>query len=207
MSVRQKENGKWMVDIHHGPHQRFYKMCPKNVKTREQAVVYETEYHKLLKGKKRQQHRRGFANGFKETFFQKLIRARPSAFFSEALIAQADVSKWRLNGNEPDILFVDLNGRVVIVEVQMETLNREHTYKLLEYRDEIERHLEVKDARMIAVVIGGDCPSRRKDFLKKHGIELLSMDYPEIEKIILSLVCPEFLVPIVVNKTACNNAK
>lgn len=125
-----------------------------------------------------------------EKFYERLIEKFPSFFLNEDLRFIEKPPK--LQRLLPDSFFSSNNGSYVLVEIQKERLDRTHAYKILEYRDKLEKYLkdsnENPSVRMIEVVIGDICSPERREFLKKYGIELVLLPIQEIEKIILKLL-------------------
>ncbi len=129
---------------------------------------------------------------FSEKFYELLIERFPVQFIGKQLtfIDKPPV----LNKLLPDSLFASADGSFVVVEIQKERLDRTHAYKILEYRDKLEKCL-VKDGSipniaMMVVVIGDICSAERKEFLDKYGIELVILPLQQIEEIILNLLNP-----------------
>lgn len=127
---------------------------------------------------------------FSEKFFEILIERFPSQFLGEKL---KFISKPPyLDKLIPDSLFTSTDNSYVIVEIQKERLDRTHAYKILEYRDKLEKHFSGSSSlphiRMMVVVIGDICPAEREEFLKKYGIELILLPISKIEEKILTLL-------------------
>lgn len=127
---------------------------------------------------------------FSEKFFELLIESFPAIFLEEELefIAKSPILEKLI----PDSLFAAKDGTYVVVEIQKNRLDRQHAYKILEYRDKLELKLKRANTdarvRMLEVVIGENCSHERRHFLEKYGIELKMIPISIIEEKILSLV-------------------
>ncbi len=128
---------------------------------------------------------------FSEKFYELLIESYPAQFLGKELtfIDKPPV----LNRLLPDSLFASANGSFVVVEIQKKRLDRTHAYKILEYRDKLEKCLAkdglIPNIAMMVVVIGDICSAERQEFLDKYGIELIILPFQKIEKTILNLLC------------------
>ena len=129
-------------------------------------------------------------NNFSEKFFELLFEKHPNKFLGEDLVFIETPSE--IHRLIPDSLFATKDGNYVVLEIQKGRLDRNHSYKLLDYRDKIEARLSQNDKpiniRMVVVVIGDDCTLERKSFLEKYNIELKLLPISEIEKKILALL-------------------
>lgn len=77
--------------------------------------------------------------------------------------------QYRIEGYIFDLLFEDRHGAKLIVEIQKGTLDREHTYKILDYYDEF-RESHPKDFIEL-MVMANKIPDERKKRLRSLGIE------------------------------------
>ena len=70
---------------------------------------------------------------YNEKLVEEIVKEFPKEFLGEELelIAQQPT----LGGFRPDLIFCNKEGRAVIVEIQLNALDRVHLYKSLEYRD------------------------------------------------------------------------
>lgn len=99
---------------------------------------------------------------------EDMIASDPEHFLSEAGLVlssrQLSIGHYRF-----DLLFRDRHDGKLLVELQRGTLDRNHTYKILDYYDEYKsRHPEeFVDVMVVANMI----PSERKQRLRAHGIE------------------------------------
>jgi hypothetical protein len=115
---------------------------------------------------------------FSEKFMEECIHAAPAAFAGEDL--KIVFRQVRLNGFVPDLILTDSNGRTVILEIQMNALDRYHLYKSLEYRDLWALQEQGNTPRVILLCETMD--SRFEPLIKTHGVELLQMDRGEFIK-------------------------
>jgi hypothetical protein len=124
------------------------------------------------------------SKSFSEKFFEVLIEKHPKHFLGEDLVFIETPSQ--IQRLIPDSLFASKDGAYVVLEIQKGALDRNHTYKLLDYRDKVESRLSQPGkpvvVRMMVVVIGDDCTIERKLFLEKYKIELKLLPLVEIEK-------------------------
>jgi RecB family endonuclease NucS len=70
---------------------------------------------------------------FSERFMEDCIDEAPDAFiegFGTMIARQGSIAGFR-----PDLLFRDTSGKLCILEIQKQALDRSHLYKCLEYRD------------------------------------------------------------------------
>lgn len=127
---------------------------------------------------------------FSEKFYELLIEKFPKEFLNEELKTLKKTPV--LEGLIPDSIFIEDDGTYVVVEIQKELLDRQHAYKILEYRDKLEIKLKkasiTAKIRMIAVVIGEQCSPERRIYLNKYGISLKFIPIKKIEEIILKLL-------------------
>lgn len=135
---------------------------------------------------KEKQKRKYFSEKFYETIFERY----PKLFLGEDLSFVETPSQ--IQGLIPDSLFATKDDGYVVVEIQKELLDRNHTYKILDYRDKIEARLSQNgthiNIRMMVVIIGDECSLERKSFLEKYNIELKVLPVSQIEKKILTLL-------------------
>jgi hypothetical protein len=109
---------------------------------------------------------------FCEKFMEDCVHAAPAAFAGEDLkIVSRQV---RLNGFVPDLILTDSEGRVVILEIQMNALDRYHLYKSLEYRD----LWALQEPGMVprVILLCETMDGRFEPLIRTHGIELLQID-------------------------------
>jgi hypothetical protein len=128
---------------------------------------------------------------FSEKFYELLIENFPDSFFEEKL-EFVDEPLYRNKLYIPDSLFLDSNGDYVVVEIQKGRLDRTHAYKILEYRDLIEKRSKTKGiekrVRMMVILVGDLAGIDRREFLNKYGIELLLISINKVEEVILKLL-------------------
>lgn len=106
-------------------------------------------------------------NAFSEKLMEDAIVANPFKFIKEdglTLIAR----QYRISSYIFDLLFEDRHGGKLIVEIQKGTLDRTHTYKILDYYHEFKEKnpFEYIDIMVIANII----PHERKKRLGDLGI-------------------------------------
>ena len=95
------------------------------------------------------------------------------------------------HGFRPDLIFRDLGGKIVVVEIQLMALDRHHFYKTLEYRDYI---MEVNDEIQVRViVICNSIPNRFNRLLRAHNVEHIILSKSEFMQK-LSRVEPKIII-------------
>jgi hypothetical protein len=114
-----------------------------------------------------------------EDDMERAIISNPEKFIGEEglklISRQHHVGKYIF-----DLLFEDRHGGKLIVELQKGTLDREHTYKILDYYDE---YKEANPEHFIdLMVIANNIPAERKKRLSSLGIafrEISASEFPE----------------------------
>lgn len=103
-----------------------------------------------------------------ERMMEDAIAANPQKYLGEEgleLLAR----QYRIGSYIFDLLFRDRHGAKLIVEIQRGTLDRNHTYKIIDYYDEYkERHPEEFVELM---VVANKIPPERQRRLTSYGIE------------------------------------
>lgn len=127
---------------------------------------------------------------FSEKFFELLIEKYPYEFLGgDYRNIKAPV---RLKGLFPDTFLEDANGNYWVLEIQKGRLDRNHTYKILDYRDKMENELRkttvTAKVRMMVVLIGDQCLPDREIFLQKYGVKFIKLPMKQVEKIILKIL-------------------
>ncbi len=87
--------------------------------------------------------------------------------------------QYRIGGYVFDLLFEDRHGAKLIVELQRGTLDRYHTYKILDYYDECK--LQNPDHFVELMIIANKITRERRDRLSSYGIafkEIPASDFP-----------------------------
>ncbi len=111
-----------------------------------------------------------------EQLMEDKIADEPSKYIGEEglkLVArQYTIGQYRF-----DLIFEDRHGAKLIVELQRGTLDRNHTYKILDYYDEY-KEAHPKDFIEL-MVIANTIPQERKARLSAHGISF--KEIPESE--------------------------
>lgn len=70
-----------------------------------------------------------------------------------------------------DLLFEDRHGAKIIVEIQRGTLDRNHTYKILDYFDEYKKNNSRNFIELM--IVANKITRERRDRLKSYGITFL----------------------------------
>jgi|GEM_PF-3840768 len=86
--------------------------------------------------------------------------------------------QYRIEGYIFDLLFEDRHGAKLIVEIQKGTLDREHTYKILDYYDGF-RDKHPKEFIEL-MVIANKIPDERKKRLRSWGVEFREIPIEEL---------------------------
>jgi hypothetical protein len=104
---------------------------------------------------------------FDEKVMEDLIAAYPERYLGESGLRLLD-RQLRVGPYRFDLIFQDRTGAKLIVEIQKGTLDREHTYKILDYYDEYKERnpKEFVEVMLVANII----PSERKHRLTARGI-------------------------------------
>lgn len=181
MALRQTTKGKWVYDRTHGRAVRFRITLPENIRTHLQAEEYVKCFYM----------RKDKIENYKEKFFELIIEKYPSEFINEDNISFVN-KPFSLSHLLPDSIFIDKNGNYLVVEIVLNRLDRMHTYKILEYRDQYEKKLQEhgmsNNVRAIMIIIGGSFPISRKIFLDKYNIELKHYTLKQMQQKILKLL-------------------
>jgi hypothetical protein len=106
---------------------------------------------------------------YTEKFVENLIKDYPYEFLGEHL--KFDSQQPTLYGFRPDLIFKDSSGQTVILEIQLNALDRNHLYKSLEYRDLLIKEQGVDRARVI--LVSNSILDRHKRLLALHNIEFV----------------------------------
>ena len=124
---------------------------------------------------------------FSEKFMEDCIAEAPQAFLNRPL--QLKSQQRKLGAFIPDLIFTDLSGKSVIVEIQRSGLDRYHLYKCLEYRDLLanEEHCQPD-----VVLVCETLPSRYQGIVNTHNIEVHILDRNRIIEIAVTN-CPQSL--------------
>jgi hypothetical protein len=131
-----------------------------------------------------------FTFNYSEKFFENIIKLFPERLLNEKLY----ISKLKFISNNliHDIIFQFDDGSFVIFEILKVRFDRYHSYKILDYRDNIElqlcRTMNSKPVMRMIIFVVGSSSNERSDFLKKYGIDLITYKVSEIENIILDLL-------------------
>lgn len=127
---------------------------------------------------------------FSEKFFELLIEKYPSEFLGKQY--KNIPTPPRLERLFPDSVLQDEQGDYFVVEIQKGMVDRNHSYKILDYRDKMESELEKAGCRekvnMMVVLIGDHCPHDREAFMQKYGIKFIKISINQVEKTILRIL-------------------
>ena len=103
-----------------------------------------------------------------EKDMENAIAANPNRYLGEDGLELIQ-RQYRIGGYIFDLLFKDRHGAKLIVEIQKGTLDRNHTYKILDYYDGFrEKH---PDEFIELMVIANQVPEERKKRLHSWGVE------------------------------------
>ena len=133
---------------------------------------------------------KGRESAFSEKFYELLIEKYPLDFLGGNY--RSIDSPVYLDGLFPDSIFEDEDENYFVLEIQKGRLDRDHTYKILDYRDKMESELRkinvTATVSMMVVLIGDQCPPDRELFLEKYGIKFIKLPISQVEKIIMRLL-------------------
>jgi len=114
-----------------------------------------------------------------EKDMEYIIAANPEKYIEpdlKLISRQYTIGSYRF-----DLLFQDRHGAKLIVELQKGTLDRNHTYKILDYFDEFK---ERKPHNFVDVmIIANKIPRERQRRLKSYGISFKEIDETEFSQI------------------------
>ena len=109
---------------------------------------------------------------YDEKLVEDALRDFPQDFLGEPielLNQQASIAGFR-----PDLIFKDLRGIPVIVEVQLKALDRNHLYRSIEYRDMYKEETGSKEVRVI--LFCNSIPSKYQRLLTTHGVHCIKIE-------------------------------
>lgn len=133
---------------------------------------------------------------FLEKDMEDLIASDPIKYLDEELklvSRQYSIGSYRF-----DLLFEDRHGAKLIVEIQKGTLDRNHTYKILDYYDEYKHNNPNEYVELM--VVANSIPRERRDRLKSKGIS-----YKEISESVFIENLKEKFVEVEPKKNDSNN--
>jgi len=112
---------------------------------------------------------------YSEKMMEDFIRDYPEIFLEEGLVFLAQ--QLRIEGFIPDLIFKDREDKILIVEVQLNALDRKHLYKTLEYKDLYKIKYQVDHVRIM--VVCNELPEKYVPILHTHKIEskIISREY------------------------------
>lgn len=109
---------------------------------------------------------------------EDFIKRYPIEFLGEELTFVSQQRK--ISGFRTDLVFEDKDGSFVIVELQIEALDRSHFYRTLEYRDFL---LEENENRRVRVMlVCNSVPEKFLKSLKIHNVECRVIEKHEFNK-------------------------
>lgn len=112
---------------------------------------------------------------YNEKLLEDFIKRYPKDFLSEDLsfVSQQPI----IGGFRPDLIFRDVASVPVIVEVQLNALDRNHLYRILEYKDLLLENSDFDVARTI--IVSNSVPVKYQRLLRVHNIEYISISKEE----------------------------
>ena len=113
-----------------------------------------------------------------EKDMEDAIAANPEKYIEEELTLIS--RQYRIGKYIFDLLFEDRHGSKLIVELQKGTLDRNHTYKILDYFDEYKDKNPEDFVELM--VIANKIPRERRDRLSSYGISFKEISESEFPK-------------------------
>jgi len=108
---------------------------------------------------------------YDEKLVEDVLRDFPQDFLGEPL--ELLDQQTTIGGFRPDLIFEDLKGFPVIVEVQLKALDRNHLYRSIEYRD---LYREEKGSEEVRVILFcNSIPSKYEKILSTHGVDCIKI--------------------------------
>lgn len=101
-----------------------------------------------------------------EKMMEEAIINNPEKYIEEGLKLLG--RQLRIGGYIFDLLFEDRHGAKLIVELQKGTLDRNHTYKIMDYYDEYKSNNPKEFVELM--IIANKIPRERRDRLSSYGI-------------------------------------
>lgn len=114
-----------------------------------------------------------------EKGMEDAIAQNPERYLERGLTLKAQ--QYRIGGYIFDLLFEDRHGAKLIVELQKGTLDRNHTYRILDYYDEYKS--KNPEQFVDIMIIANKIPRERRDRLSSYGIafkEIPETDFLQI---------------------------
>lgn len=135
--------------------------------------------------------RRGNPKMISEKEMEDQIAASPERFLRERQLTLVS-RQLRIGSYIFDLLFQDRHGGKLIVEIQRGTLDREHTYKILDYYDEYrERH---PGEFIDVMVVANQITAERKKRLRALGVEFLELSEQDFDRPLIEAVSPREVI-------------
>jgi hypothetical protein len=123
---------------------------------------------------------------YDEKLLENFLRDFPAEFLREKLTLHQQQPY--IGGFRPDLIFKDEHNRLVIVEVQLNALDRNHLYRALEYKDLLIEQQDCSEPRL--VLFCNEIPSRYERLLETHRISCIALSKNQfLEK--AQQLCPE----------------
>lgn len=113
-----------------------------------------------------------------EKMMEEAIIANPEKYIEKGL--SLVTRQFRIGSYIFDLLFEDRHGAKLIIELQKGTLDRNHTYKIMDYYDEYKS--QNPDQFVELMIIANKIPRERRDRLSSYGIafkEIPDSEFPE----------------------------
>jgi hypothetical protein len=126
---------------------------------------------------------------YEEKLIEDFILDHPQKFLGEELCLYQQQPT--IAGFRPDLVFRDERERFVIVEVQLNALDRHHLYRALEYRDFLAEHESCDEPRVI--VFCNEIPDRHRKLLRTHSVTCISLSKEEFLTQACRL-CPDLVI-------------
>jgi len=106
---------------------------------------------------------------YSEKLLEDFIRDFPNEFLGEQFTL--DRQQPRLAAFRPDLIFRDASGLPTIVEVQIGPLDRNHFYRVLEYRDLLRD--KTGHSKVGVILVANALPERYRTLLDIHGVRVV----------------------------------
>lgn len=131
---------------------------------------------------------------FSEKFVEECVADVPNAFLPFRSTVKARQA--RLGGFKPDLILVAEDGQHIILEIQLNALDRSHLYKVLEYRDLYAECDGVVFPKLI--LMAENVPERYLSILKTHCIDIITFNRFDFTKAAI-ISCPHIAAKYIEN--------
>jgi hypothetical protein len=108
------------------------------------------------------------AETYNEKLMENFIRDYPEVFLGEKLTLLEQ--QLRIGSVIPDLIFEDENKNILMVEVQQNTLDRNHLYRTIEYGHLYKIHHQIENVRLM--LFCNELPDKYIPILDAHRIEI-----------------------------------